>query len=106
MGEMAPKNSFWLREQHENVVCAHSVFLKKEMWAFLEKKKKKNRLKTYMQVWKKRICQFPLFASFTSLTEVICNLPVEKISAATAIKASDIMLSDATVMLSCRATLQ
>lgn len=32
--------------------------------------------------------------------------PVEKMSAATARKASDIMLSDATVMLSCRATLQ
>lgn len=34
------------------------------------------------------------------------DLPVEKISAATARKASDTMLSDATVMLSCRATLR
>lgn len=34
------------------------------------------------------------------------NLPVEKMSAATARKASDTMLSDATVMLSWRATLR
>lgn len=40
-GKMAPKNSFWLSKQHENVVSVHSVYLK--MWAALEKKKKKAR---------------------------------------------------------------
>lgn len=36
--KMAPKNSFWLSEQHENVVSDHLVYLKKKMWVALEKK--------------------------------------------------------------------
>lgn len=38
--KMAPKNSFWLSEQHENVVSGHLVYLKKKMWVALEKKVK------------------------------------------------------------------
>lgn len=48
-GKMAPKNSFWLSKQHENVVSVHSVYLK--MWAALEKKKRWGGLSLFLKLF-------------------------------------------------------